>query len=91
MQNIIKLRGLGIEKYVACRCSRLDPEGFGGIPAHQQQREIQSGIQAAYRGALLQAASCRPRDSVPGSWLLDYLNERGLIRRPKNQRSKSKK
>jgi hypothetical protein len=32
MQNIIKLRGLGIEKYVACRSSRLDPEGFGGIP-----------------------------------------------------------
>jgi len=55
------------------------------------KEKFRAELQAAYRGALLQAASCRSRDSVPGSWLLDYLNERGLIRRPKNQRSKSKK
>jgi hypothetical protein len=58
MQNIIKLKGLKIEKYVACRCSRLDPEGFGGIPAHQQQREIQSGI-----------AGCLSRSFAAGSQL----------------------
>ena len=46
---------------------------------------------AACQAALLQAASRRSSDSVPDSWLRDYLNERGLIRRPKNQRSKSKK
>ena len=53
MQNIIKLRGLGIDKYVACRFSRLDPEGFGGIPAHQQQREIQSGIAGRLSGSFV--------------------------------------
>jgi hypothetical protein len=55
------------------------------------KEKFRAELQTAYRGALLQAASCRSRDSVPGSWLLDYLNERGLIRQPKNQRSKSKK
>jgi hypothetical protein len=55
------------------------------------KEKFRAELHAAYRGALLQAASCRSRDSVSGLWLLDYLNERGLIRRRKNQRSKSKK
>ena len=47
---------------------------------------------AACQAALLQAASRPSRDPVPGSWLLEHLIERGLIRQPKSrQRQKLKK
>jgi len=47
---------------------------------------------AACQAALLQAASRRSSDSVPDSWLRDYLDERGLLRQPKSrQRPKLKK
>jgi len=47
---------------------------------------------AACQADLLQAASRRSSDSVPDSWLRDYLDERGLLRQPKRrQRPKLKK
>src|SRR6516164_8669727 len=68
MQNIIKLRGWELKNTSPVDVAVSIRKDLAEFQRISSKEKFRAELHAAYRGSLLQAASCqRSRDSVPGS------------------------